>query len=155
MTRIVFFLEDKGIYGYLTWLFTGCHVNHVGFLCPESGWFYDMFLMRRRRKWPVDDPRRVVMFDAPVQVPESYLIEKILDSGSEYYGFVDYLLFALRPLYRLVGRPVRNHKGIICSEMINDDLIENGWQSPWQESSAPPSPCDLLRRFQSYTALAK
>ena len=148
MTKIVFFLEDKGIYGFLTRRFTGCSAGHVGFLCPDSGWFYDMYLMRRRRKWPVGDTRKVVAFDAPVQVPEQYLIDKILDSGSEYYGFVDFLLFALRPLYRLLGRPVRNHNGIICSEMVNDDLIENGWPSFWQETSAPPSPCDLFRYFE-------
>jgi hypothetical protein len=155
MTKIVFFLEDKGIYGFLTRLFTGCSAGHIGFLCEGSGWCYDMFLMRRRRKWPVADNRKLAIFESPVEVPEQYLIDKILDSGSEYYGFIDFLLFALRPFYRLVGRPVRNHDGIICSEMVNNDLIENGWASNWPKTSAPPSPCHLLRYFEKRASSAR
>ncbi|MDO8294374.1 MAG: hypothetical protein Q7T29_16150 [Gallionella sp.] len=48
-------------------------------------------------------------------------MERQLDVDTATYGWQDYLLFALRPLYHLLGKSTRNAGGVICSEMVNND----------------------------------
>lgn len=105
---------------------------------------YDMNLLRRRRPWPYYRDGQVLLFDAPGNVTVEYL-EAQLTSDENHYGFWDYLLFALRPLYHLIGKSTRNTGGVICSEMVNNDIWECGGRTPWPPAGAPPSPCDFYR----------
>lgn len=84
----------------------------------------------------------MLLFDAPACITAAYL-ERQLDVDTATYGWQDYLLFALRPLYHLFGKSTRNAGGVICSEMINNDIRACGGVTPWATSDAPPSPCDL------------
>jgi hypothetical protein len=102
---------------------------------------YDMHLIRRRRAWPHYPEAQVLLFDAP-SVTVEYL-EHMLETDTATYGWRDYLLFALRPIYHLLGRSTRNAGGVICSEMINNDIRACGGKTPWHPDDAPPSPCDL------------
>jgi hypothetical protein len=123
----------------LTKLFTGSTCYHVFFVDEGAGRLYDMNLLRRRRLWPHYPPERVILADCPVDVPADYM-EHMLDIDEATYGWRDYLLFALRPLYHLVGKSTRNVGGVICSEMVANDLIALGWRVRFPEV---PSPADL------------
>lgn len=124
----------------LTKFFTGSACYHVGF--TDGAHFWDMNLTRRRRLWPGLYPEsHVRLADCPVDVTAEYL-EHRLDTDEATYGWQDYLLFALRPIYHLFGRSTRNAGGVICSEMVYDDLKANGWPVTLEEV---PSPADLER----------
>ncbi len=124
----------------LTKIFTGSTCYHVFFVDESIGKMYDMHLIRRRRAWPhYPADRQIILVDCPVDVPFGYL-EGMLDTDEATYGWRDYLLFALRPIYHLFGRSTRNAGGVICSEMVADDLIACGWRVRFPEV---PSPADL------------
>jgi hypothetical protein len=126
-------------------LFTGCYAFHAAFVDLEGGRMYDMNLLRRRRRWPYygdDQTVEVELYAVPGSVSRQYLEDR-LDDDANVYGFVDYLLFGARWLFHLFGRPTRNARGLICSEMVNNDLRACGAWTPWDPMMPPPSPCDL------------
>ena len=129
--------------GRLTKIFTGCHAYHVAWVDEASGLMYDMHRLRRRRQWPRYHDADVLLFEFP-SVTREYLERQLTADGSTY-SWLDYLLFALRPVYHLFGRSTRNADGVICSEMVNIDLRACGVETPWDEFMPPPSPCDLYR----------
>jgi hypothetical protein len=131
------FIYGKRPSSILTQLFTGSTCYHVGF--TNGVHFWDMNLIRRRRLWPLYPEGHVILVDPPVEVPAEYL-EHMLDIDEATYGWHDYLLFALRPIYHLFGKSTRNASGTICSEMVADDLKANGWAVRFNEV---PSPADL------------
>ncbi len=141
--KLAIIFNDRKFSGRLTRLFTGCYAYHCAWVDEEGGHMYDMHLIRRRRVWPYYDDGQVLLFDKPA-VTRDYL-EHQLSTDSNTYGVIDYLLFGLRGLFHLVGRSTRNAGGVICSEMINNDLRACGEQTPWREDDAPPSPCHLYR----------
>jgi len=145
--KVVFILNNSKLSGWLTWLFTGCTCYHVGIIKGE--WFYDMYWMRRRTIWKKThyyEKDQCIYFESPVTVPEQYLINKIIDR-SEHYGVWDYMTFGLKPLLKKMGISIKNMKGTICSEQVNEDLMGKGWNSPWPNNSHPPSPCKMLDYF--------
>ena len=140
MIRVAFVFNAGKLSGILTRIFTGCSCYHVAFVDEERGLMYDMNLLRRRRPWPHYADERVIVLDAPVPVPRAYLEERLTRDDARY-GVLDYCLFALRPLYHLVGKSTRNAGGTICSEMVASDLQANGWSAEFAEV---PSPCQLF-----------
>lgn len=131
------FVYGNSISSKLTWFFTGSTCYHVGF--TDGVHFWDMNLIRRRRLWPMYPAERVIVVPTPVPVSAEYLDHQ-LDTDEARYGVVDYVLFGLRWLYHLVGKSTRNAGGVICSEMVANDLIANGWGERFAEV---PSPADL------------
>lgn len=132
-------------------LLTGCYAYHCGFVDLEAGRFYDMNLIRRRRRWPYYAGKadvEVELYPAPGAISRQYLEDR-LDDAEDVYGVQDFCLFAARPLLHLVGQPTRNAGGVICSEMVNNDLRVCGAETPWTPMQAPPSPCDLRRWLQA------
>lgn len=124
----------------LTKLFTGSECYHVGF--TDGHHFWDMHKLRRRRLWDgMYPPERVRLVECPVDVTVEYLEHK-LDTDDNEYGWPDYVLFALRPIYHLFGRSTRNYGGLICSELVYNDLAACGWGVKFAEV---PSPADLER----------
>lgn len=146
--QIVFVLNNRRLSGRLTRFFTGCYCYHVGIRIGDK--FYDMKWRRRVRDWkPSYYPNdRYIVFNSPVKINEKFLIEKMIGTDA-HYGFKDYLLFALKPLFKLFKIPLKNQDGMICSEQVNNDLIDMGWNSPWSKTEHPPSPCEMLRYFKS------
>lgn len=144
--KIAIIINANKLSGRLTQRFTGCPAYHVAWVDEEAGLMYDMNLLRRRRKWPYYPQDQVVLFDSPGNVTQAYLEGK-LTSDENIYGFFDYFLFLLRPVYHLFGKSTRNAGGIICSEMVNDDIWECGGETPWKPGDPPPSPCDFLSYF--------
>lgn len=139
----IIFNEHK-LSGKLTRIFTGCYAYHAVWVDDEIGAMYDMNLIRRRRDWPHYSDENIALFDAPVSITREYLEAK-LQRDENRYGVLDYLLFALRPIYHLFGLSTRNAGGLICSEMVNSDIWENGGVTPWDPKFGPPSPCDLYQ----------
>ncbi len=136
------FIYGKQPSSALTKLFTGSECYHVGF--TDGAHFWDMNLIRRRRLWPGLYPEtHVRLADCPVDVTAEYL-EHRLDTDEATYGWKDYMLFAFRPLYHLFGQSTRNAGGVICSEMVYNDLKANGWPVVFEEV---PSPADLERKL--------
>lgn len=131
------FIYNKQPSSTLTKIFTGSTCYHVGF--TNGVHFWDMNLIRRRRLWAVYEHKKTVLVDTPVPITEEYLNYK-LDTDEARYGIIDYVLFGLRPLYHLFGKSTRNAGGVICSEMVADDLNTNGWRYTFKEV---PSPADL------------
>lgn len=131
------FIYGKQPSSTLTRIFTGSTCYHVGF--TDGKRFWDMHLIRRRRLWPRYPEEHVILVDCPVDVSAEYLDHR-LDTDDAVYGWRDYLLFALRPFYHLVGKSTRNAGGVICSEMVAEDLRANGWPVRFDEV---PSPGDL------------
>jgi hypothetical protein len=150
-TKIVFFLNTKSFKGKLMKAVTGCYSYHCGFLVEDSQLFYDMFWMRRRRPWAevVDqishDDSIFKIVDSPVEIPEPYFIDKILN-GNTHYSLGDYARFGLRWFYHLFGKTTVNADGLICSEMVHCDLVEHNWHVTFKEV---PSPCDLIKGLES------
>ena len=106
---------------------------------------WDMHLIRRRRAWPHYGEGEVLLFDVPEAAVTHDYLEDRLQSDEHRYGVLDYALFALRPIYHLLGLSTPNARGVICSEMINVDIHACGGRTPWPPNDAPPSPCDFYR----------
>lgn len=141
--KLAIIFNDAKFSGRLTKLFTGCYAYHAAWVDEEAGHMYDMHLIRRRRAWPHYPDAQVLLFDVP-EVSRDYL-EQQLTTDDSTYGVWDYLLFGLRPIYHLFGLSTRNAGGVICSEMINNDALACGLETPFLLTGAPPSPCDLYR----------
>jgi hypothetical protein len=131
------FIYGKKPSSTLTKIFTGSSCYHVGF--TDGVKFWDMHLIRRRRLWSIYNNKKTVLIEAPVSITAEYLDHK-LDTDDAKYGIIDYGLFGLRPIYHLFGKSTRNAGGLICSEMVADDLNANGWRYTFKEV---PSPADL------------
>ena len=142
--KIAIIFNEHKLSGKLTKFWTGCYAYHVAWIDEESGKMWDMNLIRRRRKWPHYRDENVLLFDAPNNVTVEYL-ERMLETDDATYGWCDYCLFALRPVYHLLGRYTRNAGGVICSEMVNNDIWSAGGCTPWTPGGPPPSPCDLYK----------
>lgn len=137
------FIYGKPVSSALTKLFTGSTCYHVGF--TDGVKFWDMNKIRRRRLWPDLYPTDRVMLvelSPSITVTAEYL-DRQLDTDSAEYGYVDYVLFSLRWLYHLVGKSTRNAGGVICSEMVANDLAANGWAKEFWFDQEVPSPADL------------
>jgi hypothetical protein len=129
------FIYGKQPSSLLTKLFTGSTCYHVGF--TDGQHFWDMNLLRRRRVWPgMYDPATVILAECPVAISRDFL-EHRLETDEATYGFTDYLMFALRPLYHALGKSTRNRGGVICSEMVAGDLVINGWTARFDEVPSP------------------
>jgi len=140
--KIVFIYSDpkKKLSAWLTMRFTNSPVYHVGF--TNGRHFWDMNLIRRRRLWDgLYPPAHVRLADCPVEISAEYLDHR-LDTDDSTYGWKDYILFALRPVYHLFGKSTRNAGGVICSELVYSDLNACGWSVRFAEV---PSPADLER----------
>lgn len=137
--KIVFIYGDpkKKLSARMTMFWTKSACYHVGF--TDGVKFWDQNLIRRRRLWPLYPPERIIVVDCPANVTVDYLDYK-LDTDTARYGVLDYLLFGLRPLYHLLGQSTRNARGLICSEMVADDLWNCGWGTVF---ASVPSPADL------------
>lgn len=142
---IVFLSNKNTLSGKLTHFFTGCYTYHVGIVL--NGKFYDMYWMRRRRKWfQLYKNDQMICYESPVNINQEVLDKKILDDN-DHCDVWDRVMFGIRPIFHFFGQSTRNNKGIICSEQVNNDLIDAGWESPWSKKDTPPSPCDLLREL--------
>jgi hypothetical protein len=148
--KLVFVRNDKIVLGILAKIFTRKAIYHLGWRDEEH--FYDMHLNRRRRYWS-DVKRRyekegsnLLEFDVP-QVQKSYLEHMLSREYNVYYGFLDYLMFGLRPIYHFFGKSTRNMHGEICSESVNNDLLNSGIKTDWDENTSPPSPTNLYLFF--------
>lgn len=144
---LAFIYSTDKLSGKLTKYFTGSYCYHVGWVVenpttkePE---FFDMNLLRRVRPWPYYSPEHVKLVGVPVNITWDYLYGK-LKSDDNVYGSIDYMLFGLRKLYHLFGKSTPNAKGVICSEMVYNDLVANGWDKTFTEV---PSPADLEKEF--------
>lgn len=146
--KLAIIFNSEKFSGRLTKLFTGCYAYHSAWVDEEKGRMYDMHLIRRRRVWPHYGSAEVLLFDVP-EVTREYLEHK-LETDAQTYGVWDYLLFGLRPIYHLFGFSTRNAGGVICSEMVNDDIWACGGQTPFRPGTAPPSPCDLYRWLKDW-----
>jgi len=148
-TKIVFIVNKRKFFGILTRIFTGCHCYHCGILIGDN--FYDVSWRRRRSEWsPESYPNaKVIVFDSPIEIDEKILINKMM-SSKETYGILNYFLYAIKPFFRALKIPMWNMGGIICSEQVNEDLIDAGWHSPWEKKRHPPSPCKMLSYFANH-----
>jgi len=149
-TEIVFVINKRIINGKLTRFFTGCYCYHVGILIDDK--FYDVspFTGRRVGKYEPthykDDEH--IIFDSPVEINETLLIDK-LENHNKLYGFIDYLFYLLKPIKRIFPNfKLFNPYGVICSEQVNNDIIDSNFVTPWPKNEHPPSPCEMLRHFQ-------
>lgn len=131
------FIYGTRLSSRLTKFWTGSTCYHVAWVVDDL--MFDMNLIRRVRLWPHYPADRVLLIDSPVDVSLDYLFNK-LKSDNNTYGWRDYCLFALRPLFHLFGKSTPNASGVICSEMVADDLQANGW--PYQFAEVP-SPADM------------
>lgn len=145
-TKVIFFYSQTKFSAKLTKIFTGSFCYHVGWLVtnPHTGEeeVFDMNLLRRVRSFSevslhLRGPIKIV--EVPVDVSWSYLYGK-LKSDENVYGFKDYLLFGFRKIFHLFGASTPNAQGVICSEMVYNDAVENGHPAVFTEV---PSPADL------------
>lgn len=126
----------------LTQLFTGSTAYHCGFVCEETGTFYDMNLLPRKVAWPRYAPPRWVHLYSVPRLTRAQCEEYLKTDGAVRYGVLDYILFGLRPIYHLLGRSTRNADGMICSELCAVWLGRAGYDTP---VDPVPSPADLER----------
>lgn len=129
---------------FLSWMtsvFTKCPAYHIAFVDEKTNMMYDMYWIRRRRTWPRYTDDQVMLFDID-HVTVEYLEEQLSTDTSEY-GFLDYLMFAVKPIFHLFGKTTRNAGGVICSEMVNKDIIACGGTTPFPLDYVP-NPCEFL-----------
>ncbi len=139
--KVALISSPKKFSATLTEWFTGSRIYHVALVDEEHGHMYDQHLILRRRLWPHYDPAHVKLVETPVPVTSEYM-ERLLSTDDNTYGWIDYCLFAIRPVYHLFGKSTRNANGVICSEMVYNVLRDNGWA---HEFAMVPSPADLER----------
>lgn len=149
---VAFIFSNTNWEGKLCNLFTGCYCYHVGFVTDDKKWMYELNILRRRVSWEGRYPEENVML-VPCPVKEEWLLDDIanynghiFDPGS-WYGLANYLMFAVRPIYRVLGKQPKNFKGEICSQWVNEALIAAGVNTGFDKNAAPPSPCDLLKFY--------
>lgn len=137
--KLVFIYGDpkKKLSAGLTLFWTNSTCYHVGF--TDGIKFWDMNLIRRRRLWPLYPVDRIIVVECPANVTAEYL-DHMLDTDESHYGVLDYLLFGFRWAYHLVGKSTRNAGGVICSEMVANDMAACGWSVRFPEV---PSPADM------------
>lgn len=132
----------KKISAWLTKLFTGDTSYHCGFVDESDGTFFDMHLLPRKTHWPrYAVPKWVNLYDVP-KLTRADCEEFLKRDSEQTYGWKDYILFGLRPLYHLFGKSTRNAGGMICSEMCAIWLARVGYDAP---TSPVPSPADVER----------
>jgi hypothetical protein len=147
--KIAFIYSEEKLSGRLTKFFTNSYCYHVGWVVTNPATskeeFFDMHLTRRVRNWPYySEKTKVVLVETKdAEVTWDYLYCK-LKSDENRYGRLDYLLFGIRPLFHFFGKSTPNTGGIICSEMIYNDLLDNGSTLHFKEV---PSPADLEKEF--------
>lgn len=142
MARLgIVFGKEGDLLSDLCKFFTGSRAYHTFWVTED--YIYDMWLLRRRRNKTKYDGMDCMYFDFP-KVTQDYLEARLTSSDTEY-GFIDYVLFAFRPVYHFFGQPTRNAGGEICSEMTNNDLLSCGEFTLWRSEDAPPSPGDFVR----------
>lgn len=131
---------DKKISARLTKWFTGSTAYHCGFVDESDGTFFDMHLLPRKTSWPrYHYPKWVNEYDVPNLTRED--CEKFLKQDSEQtYGWKDYILFGLRPIFHLFGKSTVNAGGVICSEMCATWMKRKEYKIDFPEV---PSPADL------------
>ena len=140
--KIAFISNPNKLSGKLTKFFTGSYCYHVALVDEINGVMYDQNLLLRRRLWPhYGDETTVTLIESPVKITSEYM-EQLLSTDEATYGWIDYCLFALRPVYHLFGKSTRNANGVICSELVYSVLLMNGWKHRFKEV---PSPADLER----------
>lgn len=144
MAKLAIIFNKRKLLGKLTKLFTGEYAYHQGWVVDDI--FYDQHLLLRRRNWPKYESDQVELYDFP-EVTKEFL-EYQLTNDNSTYGFYDYILFALRPIYHLFGKSTVNAHGQICSEKCANDLRNCGVKVPWMPTDPPPSPADLYRWAQ-------
>lgn len=148
--------NNKSIPGKVVKFLTGSYAYHMGFYVPGSDNIYDMNLLFRKLPNGLSrlTPGLTVMMPCPVLITEDMLKQAVFDGVNEFcsggpanatYGFKDYLAFFFRGVYKYFGNPTPNFKGKICSEKVNDILVEHGWSSPF--TTEVPSPADFARYF--------
>jgi len=133
----------EGLSSILTKIFTGSRAYHCFWQADDV--IYDMHLLRRRRPASYYANSDIVSFDCP-EMSVEYL-ERMLTEDNSEYGWKDYILFSLRGLFHLFGKSTVNANGVICSEMINNDLWARGVHTDFLPSREPPSPADLFEWF--------
>jgi hypothetical protein len=139
--KLAIFYNKKKLSGKLTRFFTGRPLYHVGWYDDATGLFYDMHAIRRRRYWlDYSKGKQFVLVDFP-EVHAAHL-EHQLNVSEQLYGFMDYALFGIRPIFHVFGQSTRNAGGVICSEMIALDAEACGVLHPWYGDAPPPSPAD-------------
>lgn len=145
----------------LTQFFTGCRAYHICYVVPKSGMAYDQHLLFRRFEWAGKyKPEQVELYDCPYPITEEELIEEMLSDidqlcnskGSIWqrllntmYGWRDYLLWGLRPLYHALGKSTPNLGGRVCSGRIRDIGASRGWFALGKVTDPEPSPCDWAK----------
>lgn len=140
---------DKKVSAWLTKAFTGSTAYHCGFVDESDGTFFDMHLLPRKTHWPRHNaPKWVNLYDVPNLTREH--CEQFLKQDSEQtYGWKDYILFGLRPIYHLFGLSTRNAGGWICSELCAEWLRRVGYETP---GGLVPSPADMEAWAAGFTA---
>ena len=153
--KLAVFSDSGSLLGKLCKFFTGCYAYHTAWVDEDLGLIYDRSFLFRRREWPRIKHKKatVHLFDFP-NVTQAYLEEQLTKDGTRY-GVVDFVLFAVRKFYHVIGRPTRNAGGKICSDEQNEHLRGCGYETPWPLDLAPPSPCDLLKWASSTYPLYK
>jgi hypothetical protein len=141
--KIAFIYSKSKFMAKLCKFFTGSYCYHVAWVDDSTNVMYDMNLLRRKREWPHYPSDRVLLVESPVNISAQYL-EKKLETDNNKYGVIDYLLFSIRPLFHLIGKSTPNAGGVICSEMVYDDLRAHGWSGYTLET---PSPAWLEHQF--------
>lgn len=142
----------------LTEHFTGCRAYHICYVCEESGWAYDQHWLFRRFRWAGHyKPALVRLYDCPFPITEDELREEMLadvdaicnGDGSLWqrilrtvYGWRDYAMFALRPIYHALGKSTPNYGGRVCSGRIRDMGAARGFLELGAAAAEEPSPCE-------------
>ena len=136
--------------GKLTKFWTGSYAYHCGFVDIESDTFYDMHWNPRCTTWTEHGYKDVQLFDVNLTLAdcEQYRIR----DRNITYGWRDYTLFALRPIYHFFGKSTRNPSGMVCSGWCNNLLWDKNIRAtPFSPMQEEPSPADLDRFFNKIT----
>ena len=105
---------------FLTKLFTKSECFHCGFVDLSDNTLIDMNLLPRKTNWPCYvKPCYATLYPVTSMFLNRSFLEYCLKYRSRtVYGFMDYLMFGFRWFYKLIGRPVPDSKGDICTAMV-------------------------------------
>lgn len=147
MIQVAIIYSKTKLSGKLTKFWTNSYAYHCGFVDLENDTFYDMNRLPRKVYWSAKKYKDYTLHHCALTISDCEHNLK-LDSLNSRYGFLDYTLFALRPLFHFFGQSTRNLNGEICSEMLNNWLWRKRAQAtPFNPLDEPPSPADFVKFY--------
>lgn len=159
--KIALIYSDSNFSSVLTQFFTGTRDYHICFVDDDLKTMWDQHWLFRQIPWHYENEgsKHYDLFECPFPITAEELDQEVMQDVRDFcdehkhwinvlYGWRDYSMFALRPIYHALGKSTPNFGGTVCSGRVRDIGARRGWTELGSVFDAEPSPADWRRFFQ-------